>query len=1507
MGKYYTSIVFILLAVLMVWDVKGETIDLAEEFACTSCNRQADSMSLVNFYQLTGGDDWFNSWDLNAPIDTWFGVLINPNGCVGVLNLRENNLVGFLPNLNLPQLTILDVSNNSLFGGLPSFSQTPFIQTLNISGNLFTGFVPELNISSLRIFFASDNMFIGPMPSFEGIPNVERINLSRNALTGNLPDLSEINNLKELLLEDNALGGNLPILPHPNLTTLSIKGNNLFGNLHNFSQNPLLEFLNISHNNFTGNFPVLQNLSALETLYINHNNFFGEIPNFMSNFRLRELRANNNKFTGHIPNFLSFANLTELNLAVNLFTSAPRFTNLPSLQALRLQGNNLTFEHLIPNIGTASNTFTYIPQDTVGQDTVVFFDVGDDYALQLEFDQGIENGFYQWYKNDELIAETFEPVFELNNLQLTDKGDYRCQVTNTQLPGLVLISRQVTLLFNGSSANDLCDFAFDITDSTNTCNDYFFFDVSFDVSQPTCGLGADNVWFRFTAKGPRVFAFIDESTFENMRLALWDFGNAPCFGDEAIELDCGDMIDFDSLTVGREYFISVVGDGSQMHTFNMCFINNSVGSSTANDEPCNARGIAPNVCLPGSTAFATPDISNPNCPMQSQNTVWYKTRLTTGMNALMLDLRDNLFFSDVSIQIGTFSGGCEGTFFPVDSYCGRAQIVQFTGLESGVDYYIQIGTEAVGGGAFILCLLESGRPLVCGANDNCSSGSNGPIDLTVFTNGGNACYRGCTTDASPGVNQGDNSCYSFYNPTVWYTFTTDELADFLDLTITSDELIRPYFALYRTNACVFFENVMCKVEGNGSVTLDGFKVDPQTRYHLAISDFYGESGEFEVCMSTRANTNVCNVLDELKVLNTSMGSPLRGPYRPGEEVSFCYKVNAWQFVSCNWLQAVIPEFGPCWDPVSFSVDGEPMQIDNFLNPFAVGEWQWLPAGEATYNVENPQFSLRPNDPLPAGWYFINQNSGVEPVLLDVNSSLGDGVRCALDTLTWEICFTLRTSGEVNCSEISNCNISIKTFTDGEVGGRERAACLSDVPIHYNAYLDCCNNPQVQPVDNTTLCSGEELVIQFDANDPDVRYNVIASPGAGITGAQSGNFGSTLTQTLTNSTFDTDLVTYTVVPEFQGCQGTPIDFEVLVFPKPDGSISVDESICEGDVATLSFELNGLPPFEIVWAEESVAPQTLNTNGTSVTTQVFPSASTSYSIVSITGQNGCINENISTSDDIEVRPTSLVEIDTIICQGEVYEFEGTTYDETGQYDIVFPGQNQFECDSTIRINLTVGDTYRDSLDADLCFGETFNIGENIFTTSGNFVAVLPSALGCDSIIFLSLRFGEEITIADTLIINDPGTGQGVINISPQGGFPPYRYAWDTGSTGNFLQNLVGGDYTVTITDQNDCSAEFTFTVETISSGFDRSLPGVESKVYPVPSQTDQQMWLDIESDRFRDIRMTIINSTGKIVDAQDLRIENGRLSHVFKSPPIPGFYLMELTYDGHSRQFLKLIIQ
>lgn len=195
----------------------------------SSCRYQ-DSLQLVRLYNSTNGANWTNKWNLNTPINTWYGVELNADGCVTGIGMENNNLEGILPNLDMPNLVALNLRVSKLRGTLPNFN-TPNLQYLYITDSQITGAVPNFNMPNLRVVFLYANQLTGAVPNF------------------NAP------NLEALLIDGNKLSGQIPNFNHPKMIHLALSYNQLTGTIPDFNF-PVIERLFLDNNQLSGCIPL---------------------------------------------------------------------------------------------------------------------------------------------------------------------------------------------------------------------------------------------------------------------------------------------------------------------------------------------------------------------------------------------------------------------------------------------------------------------------------------------------------------------------------------------------------------------------------------------------------------------------------------------------------------------------------------------------------------------------------------------------------------------------------------------------------------------------------------------------------------------------------------------------------------------------------------------------------------------------------------------------------------------------------------------------------------------------------------------------------------------------------------------------------------------------------------------------------------------------------------------------------------------------------------------------
>lgn len=193
---------------------------------------------LLELYHSTAGSQWRVTWDLSAPVSTWYGVGLQ-NGRVVSLELPDNDLTGTLPeSLNgLRHLWKLDLSRNSIGGKVPkSIFRSGRLTVLNLQENELTGEFPPLGKPrSLTYINLSDNALSGKLPNSLGrAKNLQWLSLSGNELSGPIPEaFGRMESLRHLEMEGNKLTGDLPraLKALKDLRTVLLRGNALSGKI----------------------------------------------------------------------------------------------------------------------------------------------------------------------------------------------------------------------------------------------------------------------------------------------------------------------------------------------------------------------------------------------------------------------------------------------------------------------------------------------------------------------------------------------------------------------------------------------------------------------------------------------------------------------------------------------------------------------------------------------------------------------------------------------------------------------------------------------------------------------------------------------------------------------------------------------------------------------------------------------------------------------------------------------------------------------------------------------------------------------------------------------------------------------------------------------------------------------------------------------------------------------------------------------------------------------------
>ncbi|MCW3078565.1 MAG: hypothetical protein JWO32_3174, partial [Bacteroidetes bacterium] len=294
-------------------------------------------------------------------------------------------------------------------------------------------------------------------------------------------------------------------------------------------------------------------------------------------------------------------------------------------------------------------------------------------------------------------------------------------------------------------ANDACGGAVNLTVNSSCVNTA---GNSYGATQsmaPCSGLGANDVWYSFTANNYTQTIQVTGSA--NMD-AVVELFSGPCGG--LTSLNCQDVtftggvetINAVGLTPGNVYHIRVYDYYSGGYPFNICVSGAPSGAGQPNDNPCSAIQLPPvtSDCnyLQFSTVGATAT-STTSAPLPSScaggggaaiggyttttKDVWFKITVPASGN-LYITPQPNLGAGYISDGVmALYSGACGALTQTscADDYAGYPgsgndllPYISSTGLTPGGTVYLRYWAFGVSSGSFGICVQSP-------TNDNCSS------------------------------------------------------------------------------------------------------------------------------------------------------------------------------------------------------------------------------------------------------------------------------------------------------------------------------------------------------------------------------------------------------------------------------------------------------------------------------------------------------------------------------------------------------------------------------------------------------------------------------------------------------------------------------------------------------------------------------------------------------------------------------------------------------------------
>jgi len=245
--------------------------------------------------------------------------------------------------------------------------------------------------------------------------------------------------------------------------------------------------------------------------------------------------------------------------------------------------------------------------------------------------------------------------------------------------------------------------------------------------------------------------------------------------------------------------------------------------------------------------------------------------------------------------------------------------------------------------------------------------------------------------------------------------------------------------------------------------------------------------------------------------------------------------------------------------------------------------------------------------------------------------------------------------------------------------------------------------------------------------------------------------------------------YAAVTDNDTCTSTTAAFTIFDPPPFLANITDSNGVtCYGDsdgTATVTIT-NGIPPYDYVWSSGDSSMGTTDTSN--IDSGLFAGA---Y-FVTVTDSNGCIAiDSINIPTPLLLTATITDSID-VSCGGMC----------TGSATVTPSG-------GTLPYSYLWSNSDTDSIADSLC--------------AGNYLVTVTDINGCAAVTAVTITEpAAMISFIGIGNISCFGGCDGSFSVTVTGGVPPYIYLWSNGDSASFTDSLCDGNYSVMVTDSNNC---------------------------------------------------------------------------------------------------------
>ena len=273
-------------------------------------------------------------------------------------------------------------------------------------------------------------------------------------------------------------------------------------------------------------------------------------------------------------------------------------------------------------------------------------------------------------------------------------------------------------------------------------------------------------------------------------------------------------------------------------------------------------------------------------------------------------------------------------------------------------------------------------------------------------------------------------------------------------------------------------------------------------------------------------------------------------------------------------------------------------------------------------------------------------------------------------------------------------------------------------------------------------------------------------------------------------------TYTLPITLMSCQNSFVDYNGVTF-FPGDQQDVILTTVNGCDSIMQVTVEAFPT-DMTQEQLNACP------GSTVTyqgTNLSPGDQQDFTLIGSDGCDSIVQVSVS------AWPTYTQPIALDACENSFVQYNGITLFPGDQQDVVLTTVNG--CDSTMQVTVATIPVDTVAVPLQVCEGETIDYnGQQLTAGTQLFLSLTSLQTGCDSVVAVSVANYPQVTfdvVADEICWN--GSDGEIVVQNVQGGSAPYLVSLDGNNYQPLLtfDNLIPGDYTVYVQDDNDCQYE------------------------------------------------------------------------------------------------------